>query len=956
MAKEIVETEYRLIDRVTEGFRSISGALSGLSTTFTELNQASELAGKGIDLFVGAAQKIGDAVTGAADVEDALARVQIRTAATAEEMVLLNQSIRDAVDGTRFSSEEAAAALGALAEDGLSATQAVDELGRVLAFAQANSLGAAEGAAQLGAVLDSYQAAPDQIGEIADSLTAVAAAAGASTTAIADGVNRIGVSASAAGVSINEAAGLIGVLAANGLEGAAATGRLNTVLRDFSDESSKFSASIRDAGLSGQSFGAVIAKLKTDSKLAAEVLATLGDKPREAMRLLLTEGGADLRSFAQVVEDSAGAAQAAADVLNSTFNGALAQLQNKLEQVRNDALRPLLAPLAAEFERLSARLTEVAASPEFAKLTDQFATFATTSAKEIGDFLLSFNFVDALQNLSDFVASAGSFLITLAGYLNDARKVIVLIAEGFAQLAFEGDKLAQSIKGDVTQAFAEFAAEAERLGFKTKDAAVSVAALAPAIDSAAQSAAAFGGATAVAGQQSSDLGTSATDAADAALGAAGAFADASDQVGKSTSTIAELNDEYGRAVIALAKAKEAYTATGGAGKDAAEKAWREFQKASDRVNELRGQLDKAKASASDLGDEFKTLGIKSQAELVKSAELARTALESIAEASRSGAASQADVTRAFEEYARRSAAAADSADEATKKQIAQQIELAGKVAGVNDQLIATAVAATGIADAAVDASARTSAAFDSGAQSVNRVAEAARDADTAIGKISTAADKAASSLDDVSASSREAARAARELDTVTTGYLGTVTELGFQVEKGLNSNSRLAQAYKDEFDKLNPLVVAKRQQAIAEEAATAAKEKATAVIEREIAQLERQNPQLQQENDLRAALERQFGGNSDALERLIALRLEENKNREQSLALGAQELAQAQQTVALNNAPAPKPNPASGGGVTINTLNVNVEGGGSPETAEYWNRITAQFIVPALRRIERLNQ
>lgn len=948
MAKEIVETEYRLIDRVTEGFRSISGALSGLSTTFTELNQASELAGKGIDLFVGAAQKIGDAVTGAADVEDALARVQIRTAATAEEMVLLNQSIRDAVDGTRFSSEEAAAALGALAEDGLNATESVDQLGRVLAFAQANSLGAAEGAAQLGAVLDSYQAAPDQIGEIADSLTAVAAAAGASTTAIADGVNRIGVSASAAGVSINEAAGLIGVLAANGLEGAAATGRLNTVLRDFSDESSKFSASIRDAGLSGKSFGEVIGKLKIDSKLAAEVLATLGDKPREAMRLLLVEGGADLKSFSQVVEDSAGAAQAAADVLNRTFNGALEQLSNRLAQVRNDFLTPILQPLARELEGLSSRLRLFAASPEFAKLTEKFSAFATGAAKDIGDFITTFNFEDAASRLSTFVSACGVLFNAIVVAAELAAGSIRLLIDAYDALSlrklreesardFQG--LATSIDGATAAAYAASAgignldysldtvgATAKKAGDAAKEATVDYKNLAIAM------------------------------LPEPARNLALALTEADDKQKATQESIKKLSDEYRTAVYELEDLSRAYKTTSASGADGAKLAAAEFQKASDKVEELRKKLNEAKASAIDLTDEFKTLGIKSQEDIVKSAELARKALESIAEASRSGAASQADVNRAFESYARSAAAAADSADEATKRQIAQQIQLAGKVAGVNDQLIATAVAATGIADAAVDASARTSAAFDSGAQSVNRVAEAARDADTAIGKISDAADKAASSLDDVSASSREAASAARELDTVTTGYLGTVTELGFEVEKGLGANSRLAQAQKEEFDRLNPLIAAKGRQAQAEAAAAAAKERTTLTIEREIAQLERQNPQLQQENDLRAELERKYGGTSDELERLIQLRLEENKRREESLALGAQELAQAQQTVALNNTPAPKPSPASGGGVTINTLNVNVEGGGSPETAEYWNRITAQFIVPALRRIERLNQ
>ncbi len=139
MAKQDVELKFSLIDGVSRSLGEIQKGVSGLGASLVKINAAAELTGKAFGAISSVAGAFGDAITGAASVEDALTRVNTITKATVEEQKALQDAVRGAVEGTRFSAEEAAGALVLLAEDGFSAKEAVDQLGSVLQFAQANA-------------------------------------------------------------------------------------------------------------------------------------------------------------------------------------------------------------------------------------------------------------------------------------------------------------------------------------------------------------------------------------------------------------------------------------------------------------------------------------------------------------------------------------------------------------------------------------------------------------------------------------------------------------------------------------------------------------------------------------------------------------------------------------------------------------------------------------------------
>ncbi|MBL8243337.1 MAG: hypothetical protein JNL89_04075, partial [Rhodanobacteraceae bacterium] len=158
-------------------------------------------------------------------------------------------------------------------------------------------------------------------------------------------------------------------------------------------------------------------------------------------------------------------------------------------------------------------------------------------------------------------------------------------------------------------------------------------------------------------------------------------------------SVAELNAEMQIQVKRLEEARRSYQEAFDAGSDGAAAAFEEVKKAGSAIAELRRELDAASESAAGLGDSFEELGIQSQKNLQAAAQRGREAFDAITAAAKRGEAAQADVNRAFQEYARRLVAVAETSDDATRRQLLQQIELAAQVNGVSDAMLATATSA-----------------------------------------------------------------------------------------------------------------------------------------------------------------------------------------------------------------------------------------------------------------------
>lgn len=885
--KQDVDLKFTLIDQVTKSLGAIQKSVSDVGTTLTKVNQAAELAGKAFNFAAGAAAKIGDAVSGAAALEDALARVGVRTNATTEQQVALQQAVESAVGATTFSAQEAAAALALLAEDGFSANDAAAQLGETLVFANAAAIDAAEATGLLGTVLDKFAASPDDISGIADALTATAAAAGASTKAIAEGLAGIGTAAKTANVSIEDSVAILGTLAVEGVESSAAVGRLNKIFQDFAEPASKFSVAIREAGLGGLEFVDVVAALQKDSAAASDVLATLGDKPREAMRLLLQEGGSDLESFTEIIDKSGGAAQAAADKLNNTFNGALTKLINQIELARTKLLLPILDPLTAQFEKFGTRISAFVQSEQFARITEQVTAFAEKTITAIGDTIESFDFEAAIASVEAFTTTAvENFekIAAVASFIGKAIATVYDTVKGGSALLVESFT---SVLSDVFAALGVFS------------------------DGAAELSIVFG-----------DMAREARALGDEAL-----------------------KDLENRFVGTTEKSVELKKGIDDV-KASAEEAKKPVENFANSVEKISGAAAKNTGPLDAFGNSLSDIG--------KTAEKAKSASFSMVEGIKavSDEARKSEIRKLEIEYGKLLVAAenggGDSGALAKVRDRLQELSTTGERAGKGAN-----AAKDGVKDAADSADSAGQSFADYGAQAGIAAEESERLADSG-GRV-------AESLEGVADAASHAGKAYETNsalgEKLTAAFLNASSDFGnyqqffFQNLKNINDQAKIGNEALKEAVKLSELrdpqlqreVEIRKQLLEQYQVGGPELDKLVAIRVKEAEAAD--NEKLKQEAEQRGAVNKKVTESTKTLDEITAARERERKEREAGLAVGNQELAQNQQLVATQ----PKPG-------SVNNVTVNVNITGSQDSQAYWRRIVSEFILPELKRLERLEQ
>lgn len=856
--KQDVDLKFTLIDQVTKSLGAIQKSVSDVGTTLTKVNQAAELAGKAFNFAAGAAAKIGDAVSGAAALEDALARVGVRTNATTEQQIALQQAVESAVGATTFSAQEAAAALALLAEDGFSANDAAAQLTETLVFANAAAIDAAEATGLLGTVLDKFAASPDDISGIADALTATAAAAGASTKAIAEGLAGIGTAAKAANVSIEDSVAILGTLAVEGVESSAAVGRLNKIFQDFAEPASKFSEAIKDAGLGGLEFVDVVRALQKDSTAAAAVLATLGDKPREAMRLLLQQGGSDLAKFTQIIQNSGGATETAADKINGTFNGALTKLINQVDLARTKLLLPILEPLTKEFEGLNKDITEFVDSDQFKKISEQVRVFVEKTVTAIK----SVDFGEALQALGTFASGSLALATGVIKTFNDIAGAIQLavdaakklgeipIAGDFGGLAKAQAELAEAQRKAKEEA-AAYAAESQRLFnelnkqpeklYEVSDATTGVTTstfnMTAEVKAAAKPVDAFGNTL-------SDIGKTAEKAKAGLFNMTAGLEKVNEEARKSE--IRNLETEYGRLLVAAGKGADN----------------------SGELAQVRNRLREISQSGQQAG---------------QGADAAKDGVDNAKD-------SADNAGQSFADYGAQAGIAAEESD--------RLADSGGRVAESLE----------GVADAASHAGK----AYETNSALGKELTAAFLNASNSFGNYQQFFFQNLKNINDQAKVGNEQLKEAVKLAELRDP----------QLQREVQIRQQLLETYRVGGPELDKLVAIRVKEAEAAD-----------------------NEKLKQEAEQRDAVNKRVAESTKSLAEITAAREKERKEREASLAVGAQELAQNQQLVAT------QPKPGNTNNVTIN-ITVN----GLPSTKEAWRDIIANIILPEFKRLERLEQ
>lgn len=367
-----------------------------------------------------AAAGVATVVFAAARFDKAMSAVDAATHESTHNMDLLRQAALDAGQRTVFSATEAAGAIEELGKAGVSTADILSgALNGALDLAAAGSLAVGDAAEYIATSLNQFSLEGKEATHVADLLAAGAGKAQGEVSDMALALSYAGVPAANLGVSIEETAGSIALLAANGIIGEKAGTSLRGMLASLTSPSKVAQKTMDELGISvfdasGNFIGmaGVAAQLHdrlgslTEQERAYALGKIFGNEQLQAANILYREGADAVQQWTTAVDDQGYAADTAARKLDNLM-GDLEQLGGAVETLLIGTGEGAQSPLRGTVQLITAIVNGLNAIPSEAK--GSFVTLSSIAAIVGGATWLG---AKVIGKVGDFNASLKSLAET----------------------------------------------------------------------------------------------------------------------------------------------------------------------------------------------------------------------------------------------------------------------------------------------------------------------------------------------------------------------------------------------------------------------------------------------------------------------------------------------------------------------------------------------------------------
>jgi TP901 family phage tail tape measure protein len=739
-----------------------------------------------------------EGIKDAASFQDSITKAGIATNATADELAKLGEAAEAAAETTKTSGDASATALAILAKGAGSAEAAIAQLAPTLLLAKAAQIDTAQAAQTLGTAIAEFGLQADDAQKVVDVLSTIATTTKSDLGELSDGLGKIAPDAKAAGESIQQTAALFGALSDNGIRGRKAVGDLQTIFQQFNDPASKLNETLLGLGLSGQSFNQVIAALAGNSDGTRRAVEALGDKGGSALRALISSNP-DIQRLNAALLSSSGAAQNAADKYGNTLTGAFNHFKDVFVDLGESLTKPLLEPLAKQFNLAATALQDFTKRADFAKIRDSILDFVTKAIDGFNSFIKGVNFDAVANTISSFAKTASDSFSSVSGAASALGRTVSGIG-GAIELVFNAIKLTiTTVVSVVDNSIANLFDGLAKLGQLTGKSQEQIDALK---------------------KQAADFRKASAEAYEKSGEAVGGLADGLITLNKA---ITNSSGAAAGAVPVHVEHAAAIKKSGDAARDAADKtkslapavltAIEPLQLASKSGNAFADMAARAGVSIKQLEGDFRTLGVTSQSDLNFAAETAKNAFKTIEKGADNTAAGLADKQNAFISYAQKALAATASLDEGTQESTRANLETQASELGLLDvlrqieqQAPKTAQAMARAAqqqqqDADIAREKAAAAEFNTGVQAniaADKTKEAAKKAEEGFTDWGDAADAAALQTQNITADTSNANKAMNDLanacedafqrfNSVSQAAGAAFTKIGLDIGKNLEA-------------------------------------------------------------------------------------------------------------------------------------------------------------------------
>ncbi|RUR26848.1 phage tail tape measure protein [Vreelandella andesensis] len=282
----------------------------------------------------------GRIISETAGFEDAMLGLQAVSRATTEQMKQLEKQARTLGATSMFSAKQAGEAQRFLAQAGFEVNEVLSATPGVLRLATAANMDLAQAADIASNVLGGMGLAVSELDRVMDVMAATAAGANTDVSQLGQALSFAAPFARAAGISIEEAAAAIGVMSDAGIQASRAGTGLVGVIRQLSnitnggaDALSKYGLSVEDVDISAHGLEEVLRRIR-DSGLASDVgsaIALFGSEAGAAAQVV-ANGVDRLDEFTDELNNAAGSAEAAAQIIGSGLTGSMRGFNSMLSE------------------------------------------------------------------------------------------------------------------------------------------------------------------------------------------------------------------------------------------------------------------------------------------------------------------------------------------------------------------------------------------------------------------------------------------------------------------------------------------------------------------------------------------------------------------------------------------------------------------------------------------------
>ena len=275
---------------------------------------------------------IGLATRTFANFQDEMLTVKAVTGATGDQFDLLNEKAKELGRSTSFTAAQVAGAMVSLGRAGFASDEIDASIADMLNLARATGTELPEAAEIAAASLRSFGLAANEMGRVADVMTATANNAALTLTDLGESMKLAAPIADEFGLSIEETALAIGTLANFGIKGTMAGTGLRQIMLQLSDPAIR--ERLEGLGVSLDSFGKTMLDIGRVSQdmTGTERLAFL----KELFGQRAAGAGAKLgkeafEKLADAIDNAAGTAAKTAEVMDSGLGGAFRRLWSAIE-------------------------------------------------------------------------------------------------------------------------------------------------------------------------------------------------------------------------------------------------------------------------------------------------------------------------------------------------------------------------------------------------------------------------------------------------------------------------------------------------------------------------------------------------------------------------------------------------------------------------------------------------